>query len=109
MSDFAEIKSIHDFPSLIKYLRKELGWPVDEEQVDDLTFEYTPQELNLDARAAVKIRAIKQLRPLTGNQPWGIFWIDFEPKRLPVVVMRRVRWKRSKRTSKRWKKKSLLV
>jgi hypothetical protein len=90
MSDFAEIKSIHDFPSLIKYLRKELGWPVDEEQVDDLTFEYTPQELNLDARAAVKIRAIKQLRPLTGNQPWGIFWIDFEPKRLPVVVMRRI-------------------
>ena len=29
--DFAEIKSIHDFPSLVRYLRKELGWPVDEE------------------------------------------------------------------------------
>jgi hypothetical protein len=90
MSDFAEIQSIQDFPSLIKYLRKDLGWPVDEEQVDNLTFEYTPQELGLEAQAAVKIREIKQLRPLTGNQPWGIFWIDFEPKRLPVVVMRRI-------------------
>lgn len=90
MSDFANIQSIQDFPSLIKYLRKDLGWPVDEEQVDNLTFEYTPQELGLEAQAAVKIREIKQLRPLTGNQPWGIFWIDFEPKRLPVVVMRRI-------------------
>jgi len=91
MSDFAEIKSIHDFPSLIKYLRKELGWPVDEEQIKDIYFEYTPQELGLDERAAVKIREIKQLRPMPDvNQPWGIFWIDFEPKRLPVVVMRRI-------------------
>jgi hypothetical protein len=90
MSDFDEIKSIQDFPSLIRYLRKELGWPVDEEQVDDLTFDYSPAELGLDDQAGVKIRAIKQLRPLTGNQPWGIFWIDFEPRKLPVVVMRRI-------------------
>ncbi len=89
-NNFAAIKAIHDFPSLVRYLRKELGWPVDEEQVDDLTFEYTPQELGLEAEAAVKIRCIKQLRPLTGNQPWGIFWIDFERKQLPVVVMRRI-------------------
>jgi hypothetical protein len=25
--DFAEIKSIHDFPSLVRYLRKEPGCP----------------------------------------------------------------------------------
>jgi hypothetical protein len=25
--DFAEIKSIHDFPSLVRYLRKELACP----------------------------------------------------------------------------------
>src|SRR5207244_3747465 len=33
---------------------------------------------------------IKQLRPLTGNQPWGIFFVNFEKKRLPVMVMRRI-------------------
>ena len=85
-----DIRAITDFPSLIRYLRTDLGWPVDEEQVDDLTFEYRPAELGMEESQAVKIREIKQLRPLAGNQPWGIFWIDFEPKRLPVTVMRRI-------------------
>jgi hypothetical protein len=46
------------------------------------------------------------LRPLTGNQPWGVFWIQFEQKQLPVVVMRRilsalVRKQRGKRGSQK--------
>ena len=89
-NDFADIQAIKDFPSLVKYLRTGLGWPVDEELADDLTFDYRPSELGLEDSLAVKVRAIKQLRPLAGQQPWGIFWIDFEPKRLPVVVMRRI-------------------
>src|SRR5205085_9738793 len=32
----------------------------------------------------------KQLRPLVTNQPWGIFFINFEPKRLPIVALRRI-------------------
>ena len=89
-TDFSDIRAIKDFPSLIRYLRTELGWPVDEEMADDLAFDYTAAELGLDEHSKVKIREIKQLRPLAGNQPWGIFWIDFEPKSLPVLVMRRI-------------------
>jgi type I restriction-modification system DNA methylase subunit len=87
------LQTIKTFPQLIKYLRLELGWPVDEEQVEDLSFEYTADELEqmgLDKQSIVKIREIKQLRPLVTNQPWGIFWIDFEPKILPITVMRRI-------------------
>ena len=32
----------------------------------------------------------RRLRPLTENQPWGIFFVKFEPKRLPVVALRRM-------------------
>ena len=84
------IQTIKNFPALIKYLRTDLGWPVDEEDADSLTFDYDPEELGLDADSAVKVRAAKQLRPLVSGQPWGIFWIDFEPKKLPVTVMRRI-------------------
>lgn len=85
------IRSIKSFPSLVKYLRDELNWPLDAEDVEDLTFEYDPQkDLGLDPQAAVKVKEIKQLRPFTHNQPWGIFYISFEPKRLPVVVLRRI-------------------
>lgn len=88
--DLDRVKSIADFPSLVEYLRDDLGWPMDVEDADDLVFEYEPEELGLKEAHQVKINEIKQLRPLTSNQPWGIFYLDFEPKRLPVVVLRRI-------------------
>jgi predicted helicase len=90
-NEFTDVQSIHDFKSLVKYLRKGLNWPIDEETpADELTFDYKASELGIDDRLAVKVKEIKQLRPLTGNQPWGVFWIQFEQKQLPVVVMRRI-------------------
>ena len=55
-----------------------------------MTFEYTPEELGIDAKNAAKIQEIKRLRPLVPDQPWGIFFVKFEPKRLPVVALRRI-------------------
>ena len=57
---------------------------------EDLTFDYTPEELGIDAANAAKIEEIKRLRPLVANQPWGIFFVKFEPKQLPVVALRRI-------------------
>ena len=84
------LKGIRTFPSLIKYLRDELDWPIESDDFEELTFEYTPEELGIDAANAAKIQDIKRLRPLSANQPWGIFFVKFEPKRLPVVALRRV-------------------
>src|SRR3990172_8346064 len=85
-----KLRSIKTFSQLVKYLRDELDWPIDSENFDDLTFDYEPEELGIDAGTAVKIKEIKQFRPLVSNQPWGIFFINFEPKRLPIVVLRRI-------------------
>ena len=57
---------------------------------DELTFEYTAAELGIDGRNAAKIQQIKRLRPLAPGQPWGIFFVKFQPKRLPVVALRRI-------------------
>ncbi len=85
-----KLRSIKTFPSLVKYLREDLDWPIESDDFDKLTFDYQPEELGLEPKIAVKIKEIKQLRPLVTNQPWGIFFINFEPKRLPVLVLRRV-------------------
>lgn len=89
-NDVERLRSIKTFPSLVKYLRDELYWRIEEEDFDEITFEYYPEELGIDPKTAAKIQEIKQLRPLVTNQPWGIFFIKFEPKRLPVVVLRRI-------------------
>lgn len=84
------LRNIKRFDQLVAYLRDELGWPVDGEDFEDLTFDWEADELGLDMKTAAKIQQIKQLRPLSTNQPWGIFFVKFEKKRLPVVALRRI-------------------
>jgi predicted helicase len=86
----AELAKIRTFPSLVRYLRDEMDWPIRADDFDELTFEYSPEELGIDIANAAKIQEIKRLRPLSPNQPWGIFFVKFEPKKLPVVALRRI-------------------
>lgn len=88
-----KLAAIKRFDQLIAYLRDEMGWPIGRdsfEEVDDLFYEFTADELGIDPKTAAKIQEIKRLRPLSPKQPWGIFFVKFEPKRLPVVVLRRI-------------------
>ena len=85
------LAGIRRFDQLVGYLRDDLGWPIDSDDFEELTFDYDPQEeLGIDAKNAAKIQEIKRLRPLAPGQPWGIFFVKFEPKRLPVVALRRI-------------------
>ena len=88
--DIQRLRSIKTFPSLVKYLRDELDWPIESDDTEELTFEYDPEELGIDPKTAAKIQEIKQLRPMDTQQPWGIFFVKFEPKHLPVVVLRKI-------------------
>ena len=100
----ARLASIRCFDQLVDYLRDELDWPVASEDFEELTFEYTPTELGIDAKNAAKIQEVRRLRPLVPGQPWGIFFVKFEPKRLPVVALRRIlgRVTIKKRASANW-------
>lgn len=88
----SSIKKIKDFNSLVYFLSTDLKWPIDLDNVDfeDMAFDYTADEIGLSNEYATKVIAIKQLQPLNGNQPWSVFWIDFENKRLPLTVLRRI-------------------
>ena len=84
------LSGIKRFDQLICYLRDSMDWPIMGADFEEVTFDYTPDELGIDAKNAAKIQEIKRLRPLTASQPWGIFFVKFEPKRLPVVALRRI-------------------
>jgi predicted helicase len=90
MPDVARLQAIHTFPMLVTYLRDELDWPITHDDFEDLTFEYEPEELGIERKFAGLIKGIRQLRPLKSNQPWGIFFINFDKEKLPVVMLRRI-------------------
>lgn len=87
------LKEVKSFNQLIAFLRDELNWPIDADDfkdVDDLFYDFTAEELGIESSTAVKIREIKRLKSFLPNQPWGIFFVKFEPKQLPVVALRRI-------------------
>lgn len=92
MDKFAiqKLQAIENFEGLVEYLGDELDWPVADLDFEDLIFQYTPEEIGLDEKSAAVVTDIKRLRPLDDEQPWGIFFLELEPKKLPVVALRRL-------------------
>ncbi len=91
MTDTAQpLSKIKNFEQLIHYLEEELDWPCEEYGFDEITFRYAPSDLGIKEEEAAQITSIHQLRPFFQGQPWGIFFIEFEKKRIPVVLLRRV-------------------
>lgn len=87
-----DLRRIGDFEALCRYLEDTLGWPLGEGEYDfdALTFQYEPEELGLQDTYADAIESIHQLRPVVDGQPWGIFFVRFRKKKLPVGVLRRI-------------------
>lgn len=84
------LSKIQGFDELVDYLRDEMDWPISAENLEESTFDYKLEELGIDVKNAAKIKEIKRLRPFDVKQSWGIFFIRFEPKYLPVVALRRI-------------------
>lgn len=84
------LAAIRRFDQLVAFLRDDMDWPIASGDFEDLTFDYTPEELGIDIRNAARIEDIKRMRPLSANQPWGVFFVKFEPKKLPVVALRSI-------------------
>jgi hypothetical protein len=92
MSPLESVRAIKDLPSLFDLLHDELRWRVDPELIRDATFEWTPEELRVQESAAGQLNGgvVRQLRPLTAPQPWGIFLIEFSECRVYRTALRQV-------------------
>lgn len=87
------LKNVIDLESMLKYCAEHLGWAIDEEyfeDIDDITYDFYPEDLGLKDEAFAKIRSLKQVRPFVDGQPWGIFAIDFESKKMEVSALRKI-------------------
>ena len=84
------LNEVRTFDDLIGFLGEELGWPVGDISVDEAGFDYEPGELNIDPENAPDLTSIRELRPLEAGQPWGIFFLEFSGRRLPIGELRLV-------------------
>ena len=72
-----------------------MGWPLETDDLDDedlaaITYDWDPEELGIPADRLSDLRRLQQMRPLTTDQPWGVFFLEFAGSRLPITQVRRL-------------------
>ena len=67
-TDFAALRAVKDFPSLVLYLNNELGWEFESDETDDLTFEYEPIQIWLKS---VGSRTAPCVTTASERRKWG--------------------------------------
>ena len=86
----ATFRKVHDLDSLVDFLRADLGWPIGVKDLEDATFDWEPEELGIARERVPHFRRLRELRPLTTRQPWGVFFIEFDGPRLPITPLKRL-------------------
>ena len=81
------LRRIRTFAQLFRYLIDELDWPLDVDKLeeDEITYDW-------DAGTPIDVlegpKRFQQMRPLVANQPWGVFFLEFDGPRLPITQVR---------------------
>ena len=89
------LSRIRNFAQLFQYLIDVLGWPLEtddleDEDLADITYDWDPEELGIPRDRLSDLRRLQQMRPLTADQPWGVFFLEFAGSRLPITQVRRL-------------------
>ena len=87
------LRRIRTEADFFDYLIEELDWPIDTSaqfEIEQLTWEWLPADIGIETEHVRSLGRLRQLRPLTENQPWGVFFVEFDGERLPVTQFRKV-------------------
>lgn len=80
-----------DVRKLIQFLAEDCGWPLDEDQIDRSAWPVNNSELGLNEDVLVDSVDIYELRPLTTNQPWGVFFLAIKgTSKLSISLLRKL-------------------
>ncbi len=112
--DPERLREVASLDDVVTLLAEELDWPLDMTSLEEAVFDYEPDDLGIPAEQVPQLQSLRELRPLTANQPWGIFFVELAGPRLPITPLRQllrglVTRKRAKRDGQRtWDRDDLL-
>ncbi len=88
--DPGELRRVRTLSEVVEFLSDELDWPITSTDLEDISFDYTAEELGIPEDQVPKLLSLRELQPLVADQPWGIFFIEFAGPKLPVGALRRL-------------------
>ena len=90
------LRNVHNAERLLRYFIDELHWPLEDEDrlededIEELTFDWDPEDLGIPNQGTSPIERVRQVRPFTTDQPWGIFFVELTTQRLLVGQIRKI-------------------
>ncbi len=88
-----QLPAVTSMADLLALFRDRLDWPIPEDlYLDELTFDWNAGDLRISDEAGRKLAGgvIRQLRPLPGGPPWGIFIIEFAEDKIHRTALREI-------------------
>ncbi len=87
----AAIKAANSLDDLLIFLRDQLDWPIPPEMdLEDAGVKVDPAEIHLDPKSAAKMTNIYRLLPPTGDEPFGVYFVEFSGGKFPVGAVKRL-------------------
>ena len=116
VSERAAIKAASSLDELLIFLRDQLDWPIPPEMdLEDAGVKVDPSEIHLDPKSAAEMTNIYRLLPPTGDEPFGVYFVEFSGGKFPIGAVKRllervVKKRRSTKTGHigRWGKDDLI-
>ncbi len=88
-----KLRDVYDLETMLLYCSEKLQWPIDIEHfedLDDVFFDYSPDDVGIKDEYFSKISSLKQLRPLIEHQPWGVFSVEFIGDKFETAVLKKI-------------------
>ena len=84
------LRRVRTLKDVLSFFAQELDWPTAHVDIEDATFGWTAEELSIPGEQVPTLLSLRQLRPLSNAQPWGIFFLELSGRHLPVTPLRRL-------------------
>lgn len=116
VSQKAAVKAANSLDDLLAFLRDQLDWPIPlTMDLEEAGVRVEPAEIHLDPKSAAKMTSIYRLLPPTGDEPFGVYFVEFSGGKFPIGAVKRllervVKKRRSVKTGHvgRWGKDDLI-
>ena len=91
---YDRLREVRTAEDLLRYFIDQLDWPLEDEYLledpEDLMFEWDLEELGIPYGVRRPVERLRQVRPFTETQPWGIFFVELTAQRLLIGQIRKI-------------------
>ena len=88
------LREVRTADDLLRYFVRQLDWPLEDEDLledpEDLMFDWDLEEMGIPQAASRPIERVRQVRPFTETQPWGIFFVELAAQKLLIGQIRKI-------------------